>query len=108
MTPVEVAQEYVQKSRKVGKTHAMIMALPDEKCAVMTMSEEHSKHVKDLIKKQRPEYNMDNLTVVVYNRRSGWRDKVQGKDMPVYIDHSVLDAMSVDHVKAINTTYGRI
>lgn len=107
MTPVALAEKYVELSRGNGKTTALIMSLPDEKCAVLANSQQDCDNIKNRVKELRPDYNIDNITFLVYTMGSGWRDKLLFRDMYVYIDHGVLDLNNVGLTKAINEVYGK-
>lgn len=107
MTPVQVAEQYVQLNKQNGKTAAMIMALPNEKCAILANDNETCNRIKKMITELRPEYNVDNVVFVSYNPHSGWRDKLILRDMHVYVDNSVLDFNNIYLTKAINDVYGK-
>lgn len=107
MTPMQVAEKYVELSRQNGKTSAMIMALPNEKCAILANDNDTLEHIKTMIRELRPEYNVDNVTFLSYKPGSGWRDKLLFRDMHVFIDNSVLDLNNIYLTKAINDVYGK-
>lgn len=107
MTPTELAVKYVNMNRGTGRTAALIESLPDEKCAVITMSTASSSEIKRRIAEQRPDYNIDNVQFATYRPGSGWRDVLIGRYLPVYFDNDVLDDVMVRHVKAINELYGK-
>lgn len=107
MSPVEVAEKYVELGRGSGKTTAMIMALPNEKCAVITSTKSQHETLKKFISELRPEYNLENVTFLTYAPGSGWRDQLLLRNMHVYFDNSVIDDVIVHHVKAINQVYGK-
>lgn len=107
MTPTNVVHKYIQKSRRSGRTHALIESLPDEKCAVLVMSHKAGDELKKRIQEQRPDYNVDNVSVLVYAPNSGWRDNLLLRDMHVYFDNDVVDELSLRQVEAINQVYGK-
>lgn len=107
MNPTQLAYKFVDMNRGTGRTNALINALPDEKCAVMTLSAEASDEIKRRIAEHRPDYNLDNVVFVSYRPGSGWRDRLVGQYMPVYFDNDVLDDVIQHHVKAINEIYGK-
>lgn len=107
MTPVDVAEKYVELGRQNGKTTAMIAALPDEKCAILAANQAAIDMIKARIEEIRPEYNINNVVFLTYHPGSGWRDKLLFRDMHVFIDNSVLDINSVSLTKAINDVYGK-
>lgn len=107
MNPVELAEKFVELGRKTGKTTAMVMALPDEKCAIITSNSSLYDYIRSMIKDLRPDYNIDNVTFLTYAPGSGWRDKLLFREMHVYFDNSVLDDVIVHHVSAINQVYGK-
>lgn len=108
MNPVDVANKFVSLGRQNGKTQLLIDSLPDEQCAVMVASNDNIEPLKQRIISQRPGYNVDNVTFVVYGRNSGWRDTLLSKNMDVYVDNDVLDEVYALHVKAINDIYGKV
>lgn len=107
MTPVTVATEYVQLSRQSGKTKALVMSLPNEKCAILTSNANLHDYIKKMIQDLRPEYNVDNVTFLVYAPGTGWRDKLLFRDMHVFLDNSVTDINTINLTKAINDVYGK-
>lgn len=107
MTPIDLANTFVKLGRRNGKTTELVKSLPDEKCAVLALSNADINDIKQMIKEHRPDYDMDYVTFLVYNPDSGWRDKLLFRDMHVFIDNSVLDLNSVYLTKAINDVYGK-
>ena len=107
MSPTELARKFVHLSSQSGKTTELINALPNERCAIMTASNDNAKALKKRIQEQRPEYNVDNIEFVTYVPGSGWRDKLLLREMHVYFDNDVLDDVIVHHVSAINQVYGK-
>lgn len=107
MTPMQVAEKYVELGRRNGKTTAMISALPNEKCAILVASNDNVDTLKTRITEQRPDYDLENVTFLLYRPNSGWRDRLLLRDMHVYIDNDVLDELCVLQVKAINDVYGK-
>ena len=107
MTPTQVAEKYVELGRGNGKTTAMIMALPDEKCAILAANHQVLDMIKGMIRKLRPDYNVDNVTFVSYHPNSGWRDRLLFRDLHVFVDNSVTDLNNVHLTKAINEVYGK-
>lgn len=107
MSPSELAYKFVDMNRGTGRTTALINALPNERCAVMTMSVANGNEIKRRIAEQRPEYNIDNVEFVTYVPNSGWRDKLLFREMHVYFDNDVLDSVVKHHVSAINEVYGK-
>lgn len=107
MDPVQVAEKYVELGRRTGKTTAMIMALPDEKCAIISTNKPTNDNIREMIKDLRPDYNIDNVTFLTYVPGSGWRDQLLLRDMHVYFDNSVIDDVIVHHVSSINQVYGK-
>jgi len=108
MTHTQLAEHYVQLSDNPNKIVSLVNALPNEKCAILSASHAANDNIKDTLKQIRPDYNLDNITWLVYNQSSGWRDKTLFRDMHVYIHNSVLDDMSINHAKAINDVYGKV
>lgn len=107
MTPVQLAEQYVELGKGNGKTTALVMSLPNEKCAILANDNQTLEQIKNMIKELRPEYNVDNVTFLSYKPGSGWRDKLLFRDMHVFIDNSVLDLNSVGLAQAINEVYGK-
>jgi len=107
MTPTQLAEQYIELSKNPGKTTALINALPNEKCAVMSSSHAANDNIKDKLKQLRPDYNSDNVEWLVYSPNSGWRDKTLLRDMHVYLDDSLIGDMSINQIKAINDVYGK-
>ena len=107
MTPVQLAEQYVELSKGNGKTTALVMSLPNEKCAILANDNETLEQIKNMIKELRPEYNVDNVTFLSYKPGSGWRDKLLFRDMHVFLDNSVIDLNSVGLARAINEVYGK-
>lgn len=107
MNPTELAYKYVDLHRGLGYTTALINALPNERCAVVTMSRANADRIKKCIGELRPEYNIDNIEFVTYAPNSGWRDKLLFREMHVYFDNDVLDDVVVHHVSSINQVYGK-
>lgn len=107
MTPFEVAEQYVELSKGNGKTTAMIMALPDEKCAILASNNQVLESIKTRIGELRPDYNVENVTFLSYLPGSGWRDRLLHRGMHVYIDISVTDLNNIYLTKAINDVYGK-
>ena len=107
MTPVQLAEQYVEMSKGNGKTTALVMSLPNEKCAILANDNETLEQIKNIIKELSPEYNVDNVTFLSYKPGSGWRDKLLFRDMHVFLDNSVIDLNSVGLARAINEVYGK-
>lgn len=107
MTPTNVVQKYIEKSRQTGRTQALIESLPDEKCAVLVMSHPAGESLKERISATRPDYDIDNVTILVYAPNSGWRDKLLFREMHVYFDNDVVDDLAVRQVDTINQVYGK-
>ena len=107
MTPMQVAEKFVELGRGNGKTTALVMSLPNEKCAVLANDNETIEQIKKMISELRPEYNVDNVTFLSYKPGSGWRDKLLFRDMHVFIDNSVIDLNSVGLTRVINEVYGK-
>ena len=107
MSPVELAHKYVDLGRGMGYTTALINALPDERCAIVTMTWANADRIKKCIMELRPDYNIDNVEFVTYQPNSGWRDKLLFREMHVYFDNDVLDDIAVQHVSSMNQVYGK-
>ncbi len=107
MTPVQVAEQFVELSKQNGKTTAMIMALPNEKCAILAKDNETCDQIKKMVQELRPEYNIEHITFLSYKPNSGWRDKLLFRDMHVFLDNSVTDINTIGLTKAINEVYGK-
>jgi hypothetical protein len=107
MTPIQLAEQYNELGKNSGKTTALINALPNEKCAVMSSSHAANDNIKLKLKELRPDYNFNNVEWLVYSPNSGWRDKTLLRDMHVFLDNILLDEMSINQVKAINDVYGK-
>lgn len=107
MTPTQLAEQYIELGKNSGKTTALINALPNERCAVMSSSHAANDNIKIKLKELRPDYNTDNVEWLVYASNSGWRDKTLFRDMHVYLDDTLLGEMCVNQVKAINDVYGK-
>lgn len=107
MSPVEVARKFVDMNRGTGRTTALIKSLPNERCAVVTLSVQRYEDIKNRIAELRPEYDLTNVEFVTYRPGSGWRDKLIGQNMDVYFDNDVLDDIIVHHVSGINEIYGK-
>lgn len=108
MTPMDVAQKFVELSRGNGKTKVLIESLPDEPCAILVGDNDNIKTLKSRIAEQRPEYNVDNIEFLLYRPNSGWRDKLLFRNKHVFMDNDILDELIVLQVKAINDVYGKI
>lgn len=107
MTPMQVAEKYVELGKQNGKTTAMIMSLPNEKCAILANDNNSCNNIKKMIQELRPEYNIEYVTFLSYIPNSGWRDQLLFRDMHVYIDNSVLDLNNIYLTKSINDVYGK-
>ncbi len=107
MSPTQVATQYVELSRQNGKTKTLVMALPDEKCAVLTAAAEQHAYIKKMIQDLRPDYKISNITFLVYSPGSGWRDQLLFRNMHVFLDNSVTDLNTLYLTKAINDVYGK-
>lgn len=107
MHPVAVAKKYVELARQTGRSTELIKSLPDEKCAIMTISYADHDNLKALLTQHRPDYNQDNITWLVYSPTEGWRNKTLFRDMHLYLDNSVLDQISIWQVDSINQVYGK-
>lgn len=107
MSPTELAYKFVDMNRGTGRTTALINALPNERCAVITMSIANGDEIKRRIVEQRPDYNIDNVEFLTYRPGSGWRDRLLLRNLHVYFDNDVLDDVMQHHVKAINEVYGK-
>lgn len=107
LTPTCVIKKYIEKSRQSGRTQALIESLPDEKCAILVLNHSAGVELKKRIKEQRPEYNVDNVSVLVYAPNTGWRDNLLLRDMHVYFDNDVIDELSIRQVDAVNQVYGK-
>jgi len=107
MTPTQLAKQYTELGDTQAKTNALLNALPNEKCAVLSSSHASNDNLKDKLKELRPDYNQDNVVWLVYEQNSGWRDKTLFRDMHIYLENSLLDEMNINQVKAINDVYGK-
>lgn len=106
-TPVELAEQYVDKDRHNEKTLMLVNSLPNEKCAVLAYNLSRCDEIKESLKQNRPEYDLDKVTFLVYLPNSGWRDKLLFRDMHVFLDHVILDVNNVGLTKSINDVYGK-
>ena len=106
-TPVELAAQYVDKEKHNEKTLMLVNSLPNEKCAVLAYDHNRCDEIKKALMQERPEYNLDKVTFLVYLPNSGWRDKLLFRDMHVFMDHVVLDVNNVGLTKSINDVYGK-
>lgn len=106
-TPVELAAQYVDKDKHNEKTLMLVNSLPNEKCAVLAYDLSRLDEIKNALKQNRPEYNLDKVTFLVYLPNSGWRDKLLFRDMHVFMDHVILDVNNVGLTKSINDVYGK-
>ena len=106
-TPVELAAQYVDKDKHNEKTLMLVNSLPNEKCAVLAYDLSRLDEIKNALKQNRPEYDLDKVTFLVYLPNSGWRDKLLFRDMHVFMDHVILDVNNVGLTKSINDVYGK-
>jgi hypothetical protein len=107
MTPTELAEHYGTFSRGTGRTTSLVMALPNEPCFIMVHAMSFSEEIKKLIKKHRPEYNLNNVTFISKNAGTGWRDSVISRHQHIYIDHHVLERDMIHQTQGINDIYGK-
>lgn len=107
MTPVELAKQFISNASKTGRTSALIAALPDERCAIISASNDNVATLKKRIQEERPDYNIENVEFLTYLPNSGWRDKLLFREMHVYFDNDTLDDVLLHHVSAINQVYGK-
>jgi hypothetical protein len=107
MNPTELAEHYGTFSRNTGRTTALVMSLPAEPCFIMVHDISFGEVIKELIKKHRPEYNLDNVTIISKNAGTGWRDSTISRNKHIYIDHQVLERDMIHQVKGINDMYGK-
>lgn len=105
MHPVDVANLIVENNRGTGKTSRLIESLPDAPCFVMIHQLSFQTYFKELVKKIRPDYNLDNITFVGYHGHN-WRDHTQMRNKPLFVDHWVYEQDFPRFVKALNSTYG--
>lgn len=107
MNPIDLTHKFIDMNRGRGLTTELIKSLPNEKCAIITMSQASSKALKSRIAEERPDIRIDDIEFLTYAPNSGWRDKLLFRDMHVYFDNDVLNDILIHHVSAINGVYGK-
>jgi hypothetical protein len=104
-SPVSYVDFCVYQGRQTGKTHKLIMSIPDEPIVIIVWR--HS-HIKDLyiplIKQFRPDYNINNIKFIRYDVTNSPAMRVER--LPIYVDNAVLDMIQIEYVKKLNTLYG--
>lgn len=106
-TPTELAAKYVNDNQTIEKTLMLVNSLPEEKCAVLAYDQKRLDEIKKVLQEERPDYDINYVTFLIYLPNSGWRDKLLFRDMHVFLDHVILDVNNVGLTKSINEVYGK-
>lgn len=108
--PVDSPQQYVNfcvhQGRQTGKTHMMLMSIPDEPIVIIVHNQTWAKHMTSKLRELRPDYNVKNITFVSYDERGDYYDKLRGTTCPVYVDNAVLDVIQYNYVRSLNVGRG--
>ena len=108
--PVDSPEKHVNfciyQGRQTGKTHKLLMSIPDKPIVLVVHKHAHGKELLRTLKELRPEYDTLNITLVTYDINGNWTDKIRGRRQPIYFDNCVLDILQINYVKHINNVLG--
>lgn len=106
-SPLQVASYGVQCARMTGRTYAMIMALPDAPCVIVAYSHAWGKAIVNEVRRLRPDYRYQDI--VIATKKDFDIDPISvmsGRQMPIFVDNSVIDMLGLDYVEKLNEAYG--
>lgn len=103
-SPVSYVDFCVYQGRQTGKTHKLIMSIPNKPIFLLVHSKTWGKELIRLIKYYRPDYDVKNikfttLKTIDYDTR-GFNKS------PVWVDNAVLDLLQLQFISDINKQYG--
>ena len=106
--PVDSPRKYVDfcvyQGRRLGKTHKLIMSIPDEPIVIVVWQLAYGKELAKKIQELRPDYDIKNITFIAYHEVDG--PVMKGLNRPIYVDNSVLDMIQYEFVDKMNMLYG--
>lgn len=106
-TPKQVASYGLDAARCTGRTHAMIMALPNEPCVIVAHSHVWGKAIIESVRWLRPSYDHRNITIAT--KEDFEIDPISvmsGRQMPIFVDNAVTDMLALEYVERLNEAYG--
>lgn len=108
--PIDSPEKYtdfcIYQGRQTGKTHKLLMNLPDKPIILVVHKHAYGKDLLRTLKKLRPDYDTLNVTLVTYDTTGDWTNKIAGMRQPIYFDNCVLDMLQINYVKRINAILG--
>ena len=107
-SPLKYVDYCVHQGRQTGKTHKLLMSIPDKPIVLVVHSQRYANDLKDKLKKLRPEYNIKNIKFVSYGVGETYIEFFRGLRLPIYYDNAVLDQIQFDYVKRMNSLYGEV
>jgi len=105
-SPLRYVNYCIHQGRATGKTHKLLMSIPDKPIVLVVHSERYADDLKEKLKKLRPEYNIKNITFVSYGVGETYIEFIRGLRLPIYYDNAVLDVIQLDYVRRMNSLYG--
>ena len=106
-TPTKYVDFCIYQGRQTGKTHKLMMSIPDKPIVIVVWRQQWANDFKRMLAEHRPDYNVKNITFVSYNSKD-YTDQLRSLRRPVYYDNAVLDMIQLDYVKKINRLFGEI
>ncbi len=107
--PVDSPRKYVDfcvyQGRRQGKTHKLIMSIPNEPIVIVVWRLDYGKEIAKKIQELRPDYDIKNITFVAYHEVDG--PVMKGLNRPIYVDNAVLDMIQFEFVDKMNRLYGK-
>lgn len=104
-SPIKYVDYCVYQGRQMGKTHKLLMSIPNEPIVIVVWRQSWGKELLRKLKELRPDYDVRNIKLVSYNR--DYTDQLRGIRRPVYFDNAVLDMIQLEYVDMINKNFGK-
>lgn len=108
--PVNSPEKYVDfciyQGRQTGKTHKLLMSLPNKPLFLVVHRQHWGKEMLRIIKHHRPDYDVKNINLISYDPSGKYIEKLRGKGIPIYYDNCVLDMIQMDYVRLMNNLFG--
>lgn len=106
--PVDSPRKYVDfcvhQGRRQGKTHKLIMSIPNKPIVIVVWQLAYGKELAKKIQELRPDYDIKNIKFVRYDEANG--PEMRGLNRPIYVDNAVLDMVQYEFVDKMNKLYG--
>ena len=106
-SPTRYVDFCVYQGRRLGKTNALVAALPNEPIHLVCHTRRWGEEIKRKIRESRPDYDVKNITIIPYNSdmTEMWAETRGMKARPVYVDNDVLDMIQYEYVESLNKMF---